>query len=342
VIREVARPVCLVCGGGATKLYSGLTDNLFSAPGSWTLVKCVNASCAILWLNPAPHPDDLQLLYSGYYTHGDGSGSPVLRAARAIYKGISSCLLAPLGILAEQSRARIMFIARTVPGTLLDVGCGDGRFLSLMASRGWRVAGVDFDPQAVAHAREVRRLDVQVGTAATPLGSGRRFDLVTASHVIEHVPEPADFLRQCRQLINPGGQIVLRTPNAESFGHLRYGSAWRGLEPPRHLQLFTLAALAACARQAGLRVVSGFTTIAEAEAILIVSHFLRRKGSCRLQDLSTQDLITWSLLAPWLAARARLAWWADRGSGEEIYVILEDAAGSVLGSHTQPTRSRAS
>jgi SAM-dependent methyltransferase len=288
-------------------------------------MKCVNPACALLWLNPAPHPDDLQLLYTGYYTHGDASVSPLLRAARVVYKAISTCLLAPLGVPAEQRRAQGMFIDRKRPGTLLDIGCGDGRFLSLMASRGWRVAGVDFDAQAVAHARELRKLDVQVGTAASHLDSGRKYDVVTASHVIEHVPEPGTFLRQCRQLMNRGGRIILRTPNAESFGHRRYGKAWRGLEPPRHLQLFTLPALTTCAQQAGLRVVSGFTTVAEAEAFLIVSHFLRRRGSCRLQDLSKQDLIEWSLVAPWLAARARFAWWADKGSGEELCVTLEDA-----------------
>jgi 2-polyprenyl-3-methyl-5-hydroxy-6-metoxy-1,4-benzoquinol methylase len=288
------------------------------------LVKCTDPTCALLWLNPAPHPDDLQLLYTGYYTHGEDNGGPLLRAARAVYKAISTCLLAPLGVPSEQSRSRGMFIDRKAPGTLLDIGCGDGRFLSLMASRGWRVAGVDFDAEAVTHARELRKLDVQVGTAASHLDSGRKYDVVTASHVIEHVPEPGTFLRQCRQLITRGGQIVLRTPNPESFGHRRYGMAWRGLEPPRHLQLFTLPALTACAHHAGLRVVSGFTTIAEAEAILIVSHFLRKKGSCKLEDFSKQDLIEWSLVAPWLAARARFAWWADKGSGEELYVFLAD------------------
>jgi 2-polyprenyl-3-methyl-5-hydroxy-6-metoxy-1,4-benzoquinol methylase len=322
VIREVARPHCTVCGSPGTPLYERLRDKLFSAPGSWTLVKCTNPACALLWLNPAPHPDDLPLLYAGYYTHGEDSGGPLLRAARAVYKAISTCLLAPLGVPLEQGRARGMFIDHKVPGTLLDIGCGDGRFISLMASRGWRVAGVDFDAQAVKRARELRKLDVQVGTAASHLDSGRKYDVVTASHVIEHVPEPETFLRQCRQLLNRGGQIVLRTPNPQSFGHRRYGKAWRGLEPPRHLQLFTLPALTACAHQAGLRVVSGFTTIAEAEAILIVSHFLRRKGSCRLEDFSKQDLIEWSLVAPWLAARARLAWWADKGCGEELYVFL--------------------
>jgi len=304
-------------------MYEGMRDNLFDAPGAWSLVKCTNPACSLLWLNPAPHPDDLPLLYKDYYTHGDEIGSGALRAARSIHRAIVNCLLAPLGVPIEQRRSHRMFVDREVPGTLLDIGCGDGRFMSVMARRGWRVAGVDFDAEAVARARQLRNLDVEVGTAASQAARGRRYDWVTASHVIEHVAEPGEFLRQCRELLNPSGRIVLRTPNSASFGHRRYGEAWRGLEPPRHLQLFTLSALSACAHQAGLRVVSGFTTMAEAEAILTVSHFLRKKGACRVQDFGIWDLIEWSAVGPLLAAQARFAWWADRGSGEELYVILE-------------------
>jgi 2-polyprenyl-3-methyl-5-hydroxy-6-metoxy-1,4-benzoquinol methylase len=325
VIREVARPACTACGRAGAPLYDGLHDKLFEAPGAWSMVKCTNPACAMLWLNPAPHPDDLPLLYQGYYTHGDEVSSGVLRAARTLHRLIVNFLLAPLGIPLEQARARRMFIDRKPPGSLLDIGCGDGRFLSVMARRGWRVAGVDFDAAAVAQARELRKLDVQVGTAASQAAAGEKYDRVTASHVIEHVAEPREFLRHCRQLLTPDGRIVLRTPNARSFGHRRYGAAWRGLEPPRHLQLFTLSALSSCAQQAGLRVESAFTTIAEAEAILIVSHFLRRRGACRLADFSIVDLLEWSLVGPWLAARARWAWWADRSCGEELYVILAPA-----------------
>jgi 2-polyprenyl-3-methyl-5-hydroxy-6-metoxy-1,4-benzoquinol methylase len=322
-MRLVARPICILCGSAGTRLYDGMRDNLFAAPGLWALTKCQNAGCSLLWLDPAPHPDDLPLLYKGYYTHGDDEERGfLLKVAGGMYRLISTCLLAPLGVPLERRRARRMFIERKSPGTLLDIGCGNGAFLSVMAGRGWRVAGLDFDEEAVAYARNQRKLDVEVGTAASHAASGRKYDLVTASHVIEHVPEPTGFLRQCGQLLRPGGRIILRTPNAESLGHRLYGQAWRGLEPPRHLQLFTFAALAACARNAGLKVESEFTSVAEAEAILIMSHFLLRKGSFRFEEFSHWDLLEWVLFAPLLCARAKIAWWLDKGCGEELYVIL--------------------
>lgn len=319
-----------MCACTGRKLYEGLRDNLFASPGVWSLEKCSNPGCALLWLNPAPHPDDLPLLYEDYYTHGETDGSSILlRFAGWSYRVIAGVLLAPFGVFLDRSRARRMFIQAREPGTLLDIGCGDGKFLSLMARRGWRVAGVDFDAEAVSHARNTYGLDVEVGTARSCVAKGAKYDIVTASHVIEHVAEPNQFLLQCRQLLRPGGRLILRTPNAESLGHRIYADAWRGLEPPRHLQIFTLSALCACARSAGLRVVSGFTTTAESEAILIMSYFLRRKGSCRPAELSRSDLIRWAVVAPFLAARAKLAWSRDRESGEELYVILEDASSSA-------------
>lgn len=66
--------------------------------------------------------------------------------------------------------------------------------------------------------------------------SGATFDVVTASHVIEQVPDPVEFLsRRCR-LLRPGGRVVLKTPNAGSFGSHRHGRAWRGSEPPGSLR----------------------------------------------------------------------------------------------------------
>jgi 2-polyprenyl-3-methyl-5-hydroxy-6-metoxy-1,4-benzoquinol methylase len=324
-IRQIARPVCPVCGTDGASLYEELRDRLFAAPGCWSLVRCRNSACALVWLSPAPSTADLEQLYGSYYTHSDVvAGRPAIRAARAIYRLCVDALLALIGVLAQKRRARLMFLDRDAPATLADIGCGDGSFLKTMAQRGWQVTGVDFDAAAVAFARG-RGLDVTTGTAESLLQSGRRFDVVTASHVIEHLPDPEAFLSQCRRLLRPGGKIVIKTPNSASFGHRRYGRDWRGLEPPRHLQIFTPASLIACAGKARLRTSACFTTCAEAEWILIASHFLRSKGEYRFADLSAVDLLKWLLLAPVLAVRARIAWWLDRDSGEELCIILADA-----------------
>jgi len=87
--------------------------------------------------------------------------------------------------------------------------------------------------------------------------------------------------------------------------------------------------LAACARKAGLKTVSCRTTAADAEGILIVSHFLCRKGAFQLEGLSKRDLLEWMIVAPVLAVRAKLAWLRDKGCGEEIYAVF--VSGSTSG-----------
>jgi SAM-dependent methyltransferase len=59
------------------------------------------------------------------------------------------------------------------------------------------------------------------------------------SHVIEHLHDPKSILRTCAQLLKPGGQLSIATPNLTSRGHEIFGPDWFGLQSPTHLVLFT-------------------------------------------------------------------------------------------------------
>lgn len=324
MIRAAPRASCRCCGNPGTVLYEGLRDELFSAPGTWSMKRCQRPECGLLWLDPMPLDEDLGKAYECYHTHGGRSRPGVRQAGKVIYRLLVDAVLFPFGIPAERRRMDSMLLASKRPATLLDVGCGEGAFLAQMARRGWVVAGVDFDPAAAAAARATHGVDVQVGTIDEVVASGRCFDVVTASHVIEHVPDPLQFLTQCRRLLNRGGSVVLRTPNAASVGHRRYSQAWRGLEPPRHLHIFTPAALVSAARAAGFDQIECFTSSAGAEGILVASHFLRRRHSFRPQELTAMEVLESKALAPLLAVWAKLKWLADRRCGEEIYAVLRD------------------
>lgn len=318
-------PNCAACGAVGRQLYADLKDGLFTAPGVWSLVVCANDSCGLIWLDPMPLPEDLHLAYQEYYTHGDELAGPrAKRLAKCAYRLVVDAFLSMVGIPQERKRAQLMFIDDSRPLTLLDIGCGQGDFLAKMAKRGWSVAGVDFDPIAVQAARDRYGLDVCVGTVDSIIERGRKFDVVTISHVIEHVPEPVVFLSQCRRLLQPGGRVILKTPNVDSFGHRKYGRAWRGLEPPRHLHLFTVRALHACARQAGFVRTHCFTTSVGAEVIWTASHFLQRKSEFRFAALTTSEFVQSKFLAPLFALQGKFRWWLDRASGEEICAVLKN------------------
>ena len=138
-------------------------------------------------------------------------------------------------------------------GRVLDVGCGNGEFLVRMKAYGWDVAGVDFDSAAVESAKRIG-MDVRLGTLEQVDFRPDSFDAITLNHVIEHLHDPVETLRQCRRVLKPGGTVWINTPNVQSWGSERYGANWRGLEPPRHLTIFTPGALRLACERAGFEV----------------------------------------------------------------------------------------
>ena len=141
-----------------------------------------------------------------------------------------------------EADAQVRFLSAIPAGRLLDVGCGSGEWLLEMRDRGWPVQGIDFDENAVNVAKS-RGLQVECGSLEQHGLPADFFDAITLSHVIEHVPDPFQTLRECTRVLKPGGRLVLFTPNCGSLGHRFFKNHWRGLEPPRHLHLFSMPAM---------------------------------------------------------------------------------------------------
>jgi 2-polyprenyl-3-methyl-5-hydroxy-6-metoxy-1,4-benzoquinol methylase len=249
---------CPACGMDIPLLlHKDLSDRVFWAPGKWTMYQCGN--CNSGYLNPRPTIETINLAYETYYTHPvhdtsvarqDGFVSRVRRSLangylnwrfgtrykRANYFGIFISWLNPKfkNILNRRYR-HIPKISKDA--SLLDVGFGDGSFLERAKNAGWTVTGVDSDLVTVRAAKK-RGLNVLHGGIEVLDDISSHFDMITLSHVIEHVHDPRAVLRKAYRLLKPGGIIWLETPNIDSFGHNRFGRHWRGLEPPRHLVIF--------------------------------------------------------------------------------------------------------
>lgn len=117
---------------------------------------------------------------------------------------------------------------------VLDVGCGGGFLLERLAGRGYAGVGVDLSPESVAIANRrleaigaADRLRAEVGSAYEPPPGP--FDVVTLTDVLEHLEDPRACLRALRDVLAPGGLLVVSTPNRRSLPGARRWLAEHGV-----------------------------------------------------------------------------------------------------------------
>ena len=134
---------------------------------------------------------------------------------------------------------------------MLDIGCGNGRFLLEMKQLGWQAEGVEFNDRAIEICHN-NGLKVHKGDLKSANFPDDSFDLITARHLIEHVPEPDKFLEEVARILRPGGIVNIRTPNGNALGRILFRKFWFANDIPRHLFLFTPKSLDKLARKYGL------------------------------------------------------------------------------------------
>ena len=127
---------------------------------------------------------------------------------------------------------------------LLEIGCGSGVLLQEARWRGWLADAIELSAEMAARARRNNpEAQVFTGDIQALEPQGPPYDAIIALDVLEHVLQPLAMVENCRELLRPGGLILLQTPNTRSFRARIQGAKWEMLDPDQHMNLFSPDAL---------------------------------------------------------------------------------------------------
>jgi len=138
----------------------------------------------------------------------------------------------------RKKRQLVGKVAGRKRGTLLDVGSGTGAFVNEMKQSGWEVTGLEPDEDARKVAHETFHAELKSTHELFSL-SENMFDVITLWHVLEHVHDLHNYLKQFKKLLKQDGRLVIAVPNYTSFDATVYKGYWAAYDVPRHLYHFS-------------------------------------------------------------------------------------------------------
>jgi SAM-dependent methyltransferase len=211
------------CCGTRTSRYLGDKYN-------WQWREC--AFCHAVFSASLPAQEESDVFYDAYY-RGEGAVLDTPPFVRARLR----TQVAGMETLRRHNR-------------FLDVGCGVGALVKEAQALGWQAEGTEVASGAVDYAR-ARGLSIHQGTLDRIDLEEGGYDIVAALEVIEHVPDPRQFVRQAMRLLRPGGLLWMTTPNGASLTRRVLGLRWH-VVAPEHLQLLTPRSIRWIGRNQGL------------------------------------------------------------------------------------------
>ena len=219
---------CLVCRAPLDQVMDGVFDTRFGIDTPYVIAKC--ASCGLEQTTPLPDQEALNALYEKYYNF---SGEKNTRYTQLRAKFINSFLYRVwLAIDGD-----ISFHLASGKGSLLDVGCNEGRGLEFYRSHGFSAEGLELNSRAAEVARS--KGFVVHGSTLEGFTTDKKYDVVVLSNVLEHSLNPADMLRAIHGLLSQNGQVWISCPNSQSWLRSAFGRFWINWHVPFHVVHFS-------------------------------------------------------------------------------------------------------
>lgn len=189
---------------------------------------------------PKPTNDELSRFYenSKYLPHTDSNKSLLDKLYQYVKKN------------AIGNKVILLNSLKTEFKTVLDIGTGTGDFLLACKKNGWSITGIEPNQNARNLAQEKFRQISDNNSSQLFYESLKslqesnvenlvKFDVITMWHVLEHVPDVENYIKQLRSLLKPNGTLIVAVPNFKSYDAFYYGKFWAAFDVPRHLSHFS-------------------------------------------------------------------------------------------------------
>lgn len=186
-------------------------------------------SLDLVYTHPQPSEKDLPKYYESddYISHTDGKRSLFEKAYHFVKN------------IALKNKLNLINNLQLNKGSLLDIGAGTGDFLSVANTNGWKTTGIEPSEKA-------KSIAIKKGVSFAENSSileNNSFDVITMWHVLEHVPNIENQIKELKRLLKPNGTILIAVPNFNSFDAKHYGVFWAAFDVPRHLWHFSKTAI---------------------------------------------------------------------------------------------------
>lgn len=210
-------------------------------------------ACSFVFLWPQPTEKEIEDIYkeSYYKSWGVFAGEEKQETAR-LKKGTS-----------ERYLKRVMMHRRS--GKLLDIGSAFGYLMEVAKSYGFDAYGVELSSFSSSIAKKKFGSKVFEGKLKDANFPEAHFDVITMFDLIEHIPQPVEFMREVKRIIKPGGFVGITTPDTSSLSYKLLGKGGWFHWKFEHLGYFNRKSIE------GLAQCTGFTLVEKKRAFKTMS-----------------------------------------------------------------------
>lgn len=209
--------LCRFCKSSDTSWQYSTVD-IFD--NGWNIYQC--RTCKAYFLSPFPSREQLKKSYDASY-YGKGGHKFIFSVEQFID---------------FFRRKKAKKVSKIIPenARVLDIGCGNGRFLKHLSSYGnYELFGTELEGGSAERASLIKEVHLKIGTLKNDDFPEGYFNVVTLFHVFEHLEEPKETLEVIHKVLMKDGVLVMTFPNISGWQSKIFRGKWYHLDPPRHL-----------------------------------------------------------------------------------------------------------